>query len=270
MSAPDGATSIQRARSGARRTPAAPPGRRARRTGARRGGSRGPSPRRSSVPKRSFNIALVAATAARELREKTSIQCAMRSSSSPGETSSVANPCSRAHSASRGSPRQQQLARAGLAEHLGQQQRAGVAGHQTDPDLRRDQPDAVRAEAQVAARRELERAADADAVHRRDHGHRSRQHDPREALEAPIVASQAAASASSADCRSSPAEKWSPAPRSTIAAHLRLRAGGLDRVGDRRHRVDVPGVAARLAVPARSAVPCPARRSSTVMSCSPS
>ena len=65
-----------------------------------------------------------------------------------------------------------------------------------------------------------------------------------------IVAAQAAESASiAAECRSSPAEKWSPAPRSTIAAHLRVRAGGLDRVGDRGHGLQVPGVAARLAVP---------------------
>src|SRR5215207_5484806 len=45
---------------------------------------------------------------------------------------------------------QQQLARGALTEYLGQQQAAGVARHQADADLGRDQPHAVGAEAQVA------------------------------------------------------------------------------------------------------------------------
>ena len=46
-----------------------------------------------SGPKRRLSICLVAATAARELRAKTRVQCSIRRSSSCGRTSSVAKPC---------------------------------------------------------------------------------------------------------------------------------------------------------------------------------
>ena len=76
----------------------------------------------SSWPKRSFSIALVAATASRELREKTSDQCWIRRSNSAGATNSVAKPCSRAQWR-RAARRSAGAPRGGL-EHLGQQQRA--------------------------------------------------------------------------------------------------------------------------------------------------
>jgi hypothetical protein len=66
---------------------------------------------------------------------------------------------------------------------------------------------------------------------------------------ASIVAAHAAESASIAAWRSSPAEKCSPRAAQHHAAHLRLVRGGLDRVGDAGHRLEVPRVAARLAVP---------------------
>ncbi len=160
---------------------------------------------------------MVAATAARELREKTSVQWSMRASRSAGATISVAKPCSRAQAASRSLAAQQQLARGGLAEHLGQQQRAGVARDEADADLGREQPDAVGAQAQVAARGELERAADAHAVDRRDRRHGAGEHHARQALEAP---------------RSWPPRR-SRRPRSRPAGRRRPRSGRPRRAGRR-------------------------------------
>ena len=78
---------------------------------------------------------------------------------------------------------EQQLARGALAQHLGQQQRAGVGGAEADADLGRGVARAVGADAQVAGGGELERAADADAVDGGDHGDERLEHDLGEALE---------------------------------------------------------------------------------------
>ena len=174
----------------------------------------------------------------------------MRASSASGATSSVANPCSRAQCGVARLAAQQQLARGGLAEHLRQQQRAGVARHQADADLGRHQQHAVGAEAQVAAGGELERAAHAHAVDGRDRRHRRRQHHPGQALEAlhrrrpggrvglerrragrrpPRSARRRRAARCSARSGSAPA--------ASIASAIAVMV------------VQVPGVAARLAVP---------------------
>jgi hypothetical protein len=78
---------------------------------------------------------------------------------------------------------EQQLARRALAEDLGQQQRPRVGGHQPDADLGRGEACPARCDAQVAARGELERAADADAVDGGEHGHRGRQRHASQPLE---------------------------------------------------------------------------------------
>jgi hypothetical protein len=65
-----------------------------------------------------------------------------------------------------------------------QQHRRGVRDHEADPDLRAGEPRARRRDAQVARARELERAADADAVDRRDHRNRQRERDPGQLVEA--------------------------------------------------------------------------------------
>ena len=124
---------------------------------------------------------------------------------------------------------EQQLARGGLAQDLGQQQRAGVRGDEADADLGRREARAVGGDAQVAAGGELERAADADAVDRGEHRHGRGERDARQALEARRSwPPTPPASASSAAKRSSPAEKCSPAPRDDDAAHALVGAGRLD------------------------------------------
>ena len=123
-----------------------------RRTAARSGRSRAPSPPPRGSPRRWFSISLVAAVAARELRENTSPQCSTRASSSPGGTSSVAKPCASAQAASRGSPESSSSRAAVSPSSSGSNSVPALRGHQADPHLGREQSHAVAAEAQVAAR----------------------------------------------------------------------------------------------------------------------
>ncbi len=209
-------TDVRTSPCGGPRTPAAPLSRRPRRTGARRGGISRSIASPSSEPKRSLSIALVAATAAREVRENTSIQCSMRASSASGAISSVANPCRSAQAPSRGSP-PSSSSRAALSP--------STSGSSSVPALLATRPmptSGVISSTRSVQRRRSQLAANSSAPPT---------HTPSTAAIAgtaaasttrvsrwkpSMVAAQAAESASSAEWRSSPAEKWSPAPRSTM------------------------------------------------------
>ena len=144
---------------------------------------------------------------------------------------------------------EQQIARSALAEHLGQQQRSRVARHEPDPDLGRQEPDAVRAQPQVAACCELQGAPDADAVDDRDHGHGGREHDARHALEALDRRRPRGAVGLDRALQVIAGREVLARTAQHDAADRLVGARLLDRVGDRGHGLQVPCVAARLAVP---------------------
>ena len=111
---------------------------------------------------------------------------------------------------------EQQLARGRLAEHLRQQQRAGVAGHQADADLGRDQAHAVACRAAGRSSRRT-RA-------RRPRTRRPRRRSPARGWPAPRGSCAGSPRSSpptpprqprARPAGRRPAEKWSPAPRST-------------------------------------------------------
>ena len=146
---------------------------------------------------------------------------------------------------------EQQLARGALAEHLGQQQRAGVGGAEADPHLGRGEAGAVGADAQVAGGGELERAADADAVDRGDHGHGGVEHDAREALEL-VDRGGEARGVGRRRPRTGRRRRRSPRRRRARRGSGRRGRGrpASSGVGDRGDRRAAPGVAVALVVPA--------------------
>ena len=250
---------LDRRSSGARRTPAAPPGRLVRRTGARRGGSRGPSPPRAAC--RSARSASPWSPPPRRgscaRRPRSSARCARRARRGRAVRwrTHARAPTPRRAAGQTAAARARRSRRAPRAAAV-----SGVAGHQPDPHLRRI------SRTRFVQRRRSQLAANSSAPPTQTPSTaaitgtgaasttRVRRWKP------PIVASQAAASASSADWRSSPAEKWSPAPRSTIertsAPRRRPRSRRRSRSSCRRpRRCGAPGG------PRRSPVPCPARRS---------
>ena len=169
----------------------------------------------SRLPKRSFSIDLVAATASRERCASTSAQCSTRASSSAAGTISVAKPCSRAQAASRSTP-------------VSSSSRAAVSpstsGNSSVPALLATRPmpiSGVSSRMRSLHRRMSQLAANSSAPPTQTpsttaiagRGLSSTTRVMR--WNASIVAAQEVASALIAACRSSPAEKWSPAPRST-------------------------------------------------------
>src|SRR4051812_11996728 len=148
---------------------------------------------------------------------------------------------------------EEQLARGALAEHLGEQERAGVGGAKADPHLRGGEARAAGDDAEVARGGELERAADADAVDGGDDRHGRLEHDLGQALELvdgggerllvgvcgleEVVAGREVRARAAND----------------DAADVGVAGGGLDRVGDRLDRRAAPGVAMALVVPADDA-----------------
>ena len=113
----------------------------------------------------------------------------------------------------------------------------GVARHQPDPHLGRDQAHALGAEPEVAARGELERAAHAHPSITATTGTGAARTTRVMRWKASIVSAHAAVSASIAAWRSSPAEY----PRSAHSdhAHRRIASRHLDLGSDLLHRGQV-------------------------------
>ena len=234
------------------RTPAAPLARRP--SNRRMQSSASRSIASSRAPKRSLSIALVSATAVARGGVEAAGQLDHAASRAPGATTSVAKPWP-APRRRRDLAGQEQAPGGALAEQLGQQQGAGVGRDQADADLGRGEANAVGAHAQVALGRELERAADAHAVDGGDDRHRAppgrrasgagrpRRRRPRRAVgldrggEEVVAGREVLARAAQRRCSARPAS----APAASIASAIR------------DHRLEVPGVAAVLAVPAHHA-----------------
>src|SRR5829696_2157560 len=144
---------------------------------------------------------------------------------------------------------EEQLARGGLAEDLRQQQGARVARHQADPDLRGQEPHAVAAQPEVAARRELERSPHAHAVDHGGHRHGGGEDHARHPLEALDGRLPGGRVCLDRGMQVVPGREVLARSAHGHHAHGRVAASFVDRVGDRAHRGEVPSVAAILAVP---------------------
>src|SRR5215212_3165664 len=141
-------------------------------------------------------------------------------------------------------PGEQQLACARLAEQMWQEECRPVREDEADLDLRRHQPDPVRAYAQVAGGGELECPADAPAVDRADDRQGRAEHDARQVLETADRVGPGLLRTSDCGLEIVARGPVLASAAKHYAASVGIARGPVDRIGDGDHRLEVPRVAA--------------------------
>ena len=245
-------TSTRRpAKAGGARTLAAPRGRRARRRGARSGGVSRSIASPSSAPKRSLSIAFVAATASREVREKT-LDPVLDARVELAGRDQLGGEAVRARPGARRAPRRSAAARAPRSRRAPPAAAACPALLATRPMPTSGVISGTRS---VQSRRsQLAANSSAPPTHTPSTAaidrHRCGEHDARQCAGSPRSSPPTRRCRPRArDCRSSPAEKWSPAPRSTTQRTAASAPAASIASAIAVIVVEVPGVAPRLAVP---------------------